>query len=96
MQTVDFTRLLPEQPRSTADGLSQRPRRLEDPEGFNSLRGLWTFGDFVAIRDESGDYFNSTRVPRIFWLLSVLRKLGMIWSISSKYDDRAGVFCWGL
>jgi len=30
-------------------------------------------------------------VPLIFWLLSVLRKLGMRRSISSKYDESAGV-----
>jgi hypothetical protein len=41
-------------------------------------------------------YFSRTRVPLIFWLLSVLRKLGMIWSINSKYEDSAGVFCCGL
>ena len=29
----------------------------------------------------------------IFWLLSVLRKLGISRSISSKYDESAGVFC---
>src|SRR5215510_6144335 len=37
------------------------------------------------------DYLRRTRVPLIFWLLSVLRKLGMSRSISSKYDDSAGV-----
>src|SRR5207249_6134844 len=41
-------------------------------------------------------HFSSTRVPLIFWLLSALRKLGTRRSISSKYDDRAGVFCWAL
>ena len=41
-------------------------------------------------------YFSRTRVPRIFWLLSALRKFGTRRSISSKYDDRAGVFCCAL
>ena len=41
-------------------------------------------------------YFSRTRVPRIFWLLSALRKLGTSRSISSKYDDSAGVFCCAL
>ena len=35
-------------------------------------------------------------VPLIFWLLSVLRKLGMSRSISSKYDDSAGVVWFAL
>jgi hypothetical protein len=35
--------------------------------------------------------FNNTRVPFTFWLLSVARKLGMSLSISSKYDESAGV-----
>jgi hypothetical protein len=41
-------------------------------------------------------YFNRTRVPLIFWLLSALRKFGTSRSISSKYDDSAGVFCCAL
>ena len=41
----------------------------------------------------SRTYFSSTRVPLIFWVLSVLRNLGTMRSISSKYDDSAGVFC---
>ena len=36
-------------------------------------------------------YWRRTRVPLIFWLLSVLRKLGISRSISSKYEDSAGV-----
>ena len=36
------------------------------------------------------------RVPLIFWLLSVLRKLGISRSISSKYDDSAGVVWFAL
>ena len=32
-------------------------------------------------------------MPRIFWLLSALRKFGTSRSINSKYDDSAGVFC---
>ena len=32
-------------------------------------------------------------MPLIFWLLSALRKLGTRRSISSKYEDSAGVFC---
>ena len=35
------------------------------------------------LRSEIG-YLRSTRVPRIFWALSVLRKDGMTRSISSK------------
>jgi hypothetical protein len=38
-------------------------------------------------------YFSSTLVPRMRWVLSVLRKLGIIRSISSKYEDSAGTFC---
>src|SRR5438874_4337856 len=41
-------------------------------------------------------YFSRTRVPRIFWLLSALRKLGTSRSMSSKYEDSAGVFCCAL
>src|SRR5262249_8596372 len=41
-------------------------------------------------------YLSRTRVPRIFWLLSALRKFGTSRSISSKYDDNAGVFCCAL
>jgi hypothetical protein len=37
-------------------------------------------GDWVGWRV----YFKRTRDPRIFWELSVLRKLGRILSISSK------------
>ena len=36
-------------------------------------------------------YFRSTRVPRIFCELSVLRNVGSRRSINSKYDDSAGV-----
>ena len=58
--------------------------------------------DFRERRRSDGDrrlpltrvgYFSSTRVPRIFWLLSALRKSGTSRSISSKYDDSAGMFC---
>ena len=38
-------------------------------------------------------YLRRTRVPLIFWLLSAPRKSGTMRSISSKYDDRAGVVC---
>ena len=41
-------------------------------------------------------YFSRTRVPRIFWALSVFRKLGTSRSISSKYEESAGVFCAAL
>ena len=41
-------------------------------------------------------HFSRTRVPRIFWLLSALRKFGTRRSISSKYDDSAGVFVCAL
>ena len=41
-------------------------------------------------------YFSRMRVPLIFWLLRALRKFGTRRSISSKYEDRAGVFCWAL
>ena len=41
-------------------------------------------------------HLSRTRVPRIFWLLSALRKFGTSRSISSKYDDSAGVFCCAL
>lgn len=46
--------------------------------------------------DTHGGYFSRTRDPRIFWLLNALRKLGTSRSISSKYDDKAGVFCCAL
>jgi len=38
-------------------------------------------------------YCRRKRVPLTFWLLSVLMKLGITRSISSKYEDSAGV-CW--
>ena len=38
-------------------------------------------------------YLSRTRVPLIFWLLSSPRKSGTMRSISSKYDERAGVVC---
>ncbi len=38
-------------------------------------------------------YLRSMRVPRIVWVLSALRNVGRSRSISSKYDERAGVFC---
>lgn len=41
-------------------------------------------------------YFNRTRVPRTFCRLSVFRKVGTSRSISSKYDESAGVFCEAL
>jgi len=41
-------------------------------------------------------YFMRIREPLIFWLLRVLRKLGTRRSISSKYEERAGVACCGL
>ena len=41
-------------------------------------------------------YCRRTRVPLIFWLLSVLRKLGISLSISSKYDESAGVLWFAL
>ena len=40
-----------------------------------------------------GPYFSRTRVPRIRWVLSEPRKLGMSRSISSKYEESAGVCC---
>src|SRR6476620_1156741 len=42
------------------------------------------------------DYFMRIREPLIFWLLRVLRKLGTSRSMSSKYEDSAGVACCGL
>ena len=42
---------------------------------------------------EPENYLRSTLVPRIFCALSVLRKLGMIWSINSKYELSAGTVC---
>src|SRR3954469_1734943 len=54
-------------------------------------------GDEQRARIEGGDrHLSRTRVPRIFWLLSALRKFGTSRSISSKYDDSAGVFCCAL
>src|ERR1017187_2564631 len=47
-------------------------------------------------RGASAAYFSRTRVPLIFWLLSVLRKSGTMRSINSKYDESAGVFCCAL
>ena len=44
----------------------------------------------------TGGYFRSTRVPRIFWALRVLRKLGITRSINSKYVDSAGTLCCAL
>jgi hypothetical protein len=41
-------------------------------------------------------HFSRTRVPLIFWLLSAVRKFGTRRSISSKYEDKAGVFCCAL
>lgn len=42
---------------------------------------------------ETTGYCRRNLVPLTFWLLSVLRKLGISRSISSKYEERAGV-CW--
>src|SRR5689334_4714129 len=53
-------------------------------------------GDDERARIEPDGHLSSTRVPRIFWLLSALRKFGTSQSISSKYDDSAGVFCCAL
>jgi hypothetical protein len=43
---------------------------------------------------EAGLYtqFSRILVPLIFWLLSVARKFGISLSISSKYDESAGVW----
>src|SRR4028118_290669 len=41
-------------------------------------------------------YFSRMREPRTFCVLRAFRKLGTSLSISSKYDDSAGVFCWAL
>jgi hypothetical protein len=58
---------------------------MEAPTGSESVG---------ASRTRRGDgedrYWSSTRVPLIVWVLSVLRKLGIKRSMSSKYDDRAG------
>ena len=43
------------------------------------------------LRRRSRAYLSSTRVPRIFCALSVLRNVGSSRSISSKYDESAGV-----
>ena len=54
----------------------------------------WAPGEQVsetARRRRKLRYWSRIRVPLIFWLLSVLRKVGMRRSISSKYDDNAGV-----
>ena len=44
----------------------------------------------------AGSYLMRTREPRTRCVLSVLRKRGMISSISSKYDDSAGVLSFWL
>src|SRR5689334_648976 len=62
-------------------------KRDRDHEPGNQKRGdVAVHAVAVAPR-----YLRRTRVPRIFWLLSALRKFGTRRSISSKYDDSAGV-----
>jgi len=52
-----------------------------------------SFAHAWRTRAGHANYFSSTRVPRTFWLLSVLKKFGTRRSISSKYEDNAGVLC---
>src|SRR5689334_22076290 len=66
--------------------------RDRDPQG----RGEQGGDQPDAERLHVDHYFRRTRVPLIFWLLSALRKFGTRRSISSKYDDSAGVFCCAL
>ena len=84
---------------STCSRLSSSAASVRPPAYTSSLNGMSLI---VVNRTEvsraagRSGYFSRTRVPLIFWLLSVLRKSGTSRSISSKYDDSAGVFCWAL
>src|SRR5439155_26359402 len=76
-------------------GFNRVGAELARPARSGSTREIW-LGMSVSGCSAPSGHFSSTRVPLIFWLLSALRKLGTRRSISSKYDDRAGVFCWAL
>ena len=55
--------------------------------GRQAAPGQWPYCQRPAA------YFSRVLVPFIFCALNVLRKAGSSRSMSSKYDDRAGV-CW--
>ena len=84
---------------STWSRLSSRAASVRPPAYTSSLNGM----SFIVVTRRRlaapltcSVYFSRTRVPLIFWLLSALRKFGTSRSISSKYEDSAGVFCWAL
>ena len=89
-----------QQERQSVDGgeREQRERagaRVQGEEQQRRTRGS-DEQRFGMERHGAVDYLSRTRVPLIFWLLSALRKLGTRRSISSKYDESAGVFCCAL
>ena len=68
-------------------------------KGFSLAQGKADLKVGLYDRCGSGEeraYWRRTRVPLIFWLLSVLRKLGISRSINSKYDESAGVLWFAL
>jgi hypothetical protein len=81
-------------PRSGAGSSRRRGR-----QGVVKARGRRSpaarTGDESDVARQAG-YFRRTRVPLIFWVLRALRKFGTSRSMSSKYEDSAGVFCWAL
>ena len=75
-----------------------RRELLRIPRGEMSLEvGSWQFAgwQFSCQLDNwlIANYLRRVLVPFIFCALSVLRNAGSSRSISSKYEDRAGV-CW--
>jgi hypothetical protein len=82
--------------RTTAGSKWGRPRPSGRNQGTRAEDGSEMMGRFgsVALGFSSVPrHLNNTRVPRIFCVLSVPRNVGRILSISSKYEESAGVFC---
>jgi hypothetical protein len=71
-------------------GATGQPARLQTPVSPTFRVWRARAGWLLILRSPdlkiglTGGYFRSTRVPRIFWALSVLRKLGITRSINSK------------
>ena len=83
--------------RSNAASDQDTDRSRQSAVGRSCAQGWKTRRDSSVTRGRAlvleQPHSNNTRVPLIFWLLSAVRKFGTSRSISSKYDDSAGVFC---
>ena len=66
-------------------------KRAPWPQCGHRLRRPRDIADVTLGAVATAAYLSRTRVPLIFWLLSALRKFGTSRSISSKYEESAGV-----